>query len=440
MQQGERQVAPTLDGIRRDHVARFEWAAHIIGGRRRVLDIGCGIGYGSQILANAGNKVIGVDREVEAIDYAEKHYAHETARFHCRDVALPGSLEDLGGFDVAVAFEIVEHLEDPRPMLKAAREVASVLLVSVPNEAGFPWRGHKFHHRHYTKDELSALLLECGWEATGWHEQEGPESDVVTGAGGKSRTLVAQCVRVPVENRAAEEIVAKPAAPAHVAILGLGPSVRQFLEITKRVGGRSAYCDEVWTINAIGDVFACDRIFHMDDVRVQQIRAEAAPDSNIARMIEWMRHTSVPIMTSRAHPDYPSLVEFPLEEVVSEFKRAYFNSTAAYAVAYAIWIGVKKISIFGFDFTYPNAHHAEKGRACVEFWLGIAAAEGIELAIPHESSLMDACHPEDRFYGYDGVDVKIAADSSGRVRLNMTERDSLPTAEEIEARYDHAVD
>jgi hypothetical protein len=65
---------------------------------------------------------------------------------------------------------------------------------------------------------------------------------------------------------------------------------------------------------------------------------------------------------------------------------AYFNSTAAYAVAYAIHMGVKKISVFGMDFTYPNAHDAEKGRACVEFWLGIAprAASSSQCPKHHE--------------------------------------------------------
>ena len=72
----------------------------------------------------------------------------------------------------------------------------------------------------------------------------------------------------------------------HIAILGLGPSVRQYMELTKRAGGRSAFCTETWGINALGDVFACDRIFHMDDVRIQEIRAAAKPDSNIARMLD----------------------------------------------------------------------------------------------------------------------------------------------------------
>lgn len=229
----------------------------------------------------------------------------------------------------------------------------------------------------------------------------------------------------------------KPAAsvPDHVAILGLGPSVAQWLELTKRHGCR--YADEVWAINALGDIFKCDRIFHMDDVRIQEIRAEARPDSNIARMLKWLKSHPGPIYTSRKHPDYPGLVDFPLRDVVNTFGQAYFNSTAAYAVAYAVYLGVKQISIYGFDFTYPNAHHAEKGRACVEFWLGIAVSRGIKVRVPHESSLLDACEPDGRLYGYDTVSVDITRNDAGALEVNFSERDDIPTADEIEARYDH---
>lgn len=225
----------------------------------------------------------------------------------------------------------------------------------------------------------------------------------------------------------------------HIAILGLGPSVRQFLEITKRLGGRHKFCDEVWCINSLGDVFACDRVFHMDDVRIQQIRADAAPESNIAAMLQWLKSHPGPVVTSRTHPDYPGLVEFPLEQVLNRFPTAYFNSTAAYAVAYAIHTGARKITCFGMDFTYPDAHDAEKGRACVEFWLGIAAANGVELAVPKTTSLLDAMNPlADRFYGYDCVELGITKAADGAIKVAFTERETLPTAKAIEDRYDHS--
>lgn len=227
-------------------------------------------------------------------------------------------------------------------------------------------------------------------------------------------------------------------APTHVAILGLGPSLAQFMQIARGLGGRSAYCDEVWSINALGNVFHCDRIFHMDDVRIQEIRAAAAPDSNIANMLKWMKAHPGPIITSRLHPDYPGLVEFPLESVINDLGFAYFNNTAAYAVAYAIHLCVRKISLYGCDFTYPNAHDAEKGRACVEFWLGFAKARGIEIATAQTSSLIDACVPWDqKLYGYDTRDV-VVKKNGGMYDVEFVERETLPTAAEIEARYDHS--
>lgn len=224
----------------------------------------------------------------------------------------------------------------------------------------------------------------------------------------------------------------------HVAILGLGPSVNQYLELTKRFGGRRAYCDETWGINALGDVFACDRIFHMDDVRIQQVRAEAKPNSNIARMLDWLRTTSIPVVTSRGHPDYPALEEFPLADVLTQFPLGYFNNTAPYAVAYALHRGAKKISVFGCDYTYGNAEYAERGRACLEWWLGVAAEMGVEIAMPKTTSLMDAYHQQaHRFYGYDTMDLVFKREGE-RVVIEKTEREALPTAEEIEAAYDHS--
>lgn len=227
--------------------------------------------------------------------------------------------------------------------------------------------------------------------------------------------------------------------PEHVTILGLGPSLEQYVDITKRLGGKHVYCDEVWGINALGGVLLCDRIFHMDDVRVQEVRAEANPESNIAKMLQWLRVHPGPIITSREHPDYPGLVAFPLQEVLNSLGQAYFNSTAAYAVAYAIHIGVKRLSLFGCDFTYPNSHDAERGRGCLEYWLGIASARGIKLTIPKTSSLLDGIYPlQDRFYGYDTLAVTLRQQEDGKVEVDLQPIDTMPTAEEIEDRYDHS--
>ena len=225
----------------------------------------------------------------------------------------------------------------------------------------------------------------------------------------------------------------------HIAIVGLGPSSAQYLDLCKRLGGRRQFCDQTWVINALGDVLEHDRVYHMDDVRIQQIRAEAEPESNIAAMLRWLKYHPGPVVTSRFHPDYPGLIEFPLEDVVNAFPQGYFNSTAAYAVAHAIFEGATKISLWGCDYTYPDAHDAERGRACVEFWLGIAAEKGIQITMPKTTSLMDALYPlAERFYGYDCVTLDLSR-KDDRIEVRMTEIETLPSAQEIEERYDHTI-
>lgn len=434
MKQDERQVSPTLDGIRRDHVARYEFSARALPPGSRVVDYACGVGYGTRILADAGHDAIGFDCDSEALEYARAHYRkHDSPQgiFRRSNGNAPG---ELGDYDAAVCFETIEHIEDPRPLLKALRVSAPLLIASVPNESVFQFAQPdgstiKFHFRHYTKFEFKSLLSECGWCITEWHGQEGPESEVEPNMNG--RTLIAVAKR---------EAVPDEVAPGkHVAILGLGGSLDQYLEITKRLGGRSKFCDETWAINALGDVFACDLVFHMDDVRIQEIRAAANPSGNIAAMLPWIKASKVPVVTSRAHPDYPPLVEFPLEDVLNNLGHDYFNSTAAYAVAFAIHIGAAKISLFGVDYTLPNQHQAEKGRACVEYWLGKAQERGIKISLPKTSTLMDACHTRaERLYGYDTQDVKFDIQADGKVKLDFVPRETLPSAAELEARYDHS--
>lgn len=432
LENNERQVAPTIENIRRDHVQRYMFVTDRLPIGSKVIDFACGVGYGCSILAEAGMNASGFDNDFETIAYAIRHYKKgENINFKIGNGNAPGVL---GNYHAALCFETIEHLQDPKPLLLALREASPLLFCSVPNEEVMPYefapgQTYAFHYRHYNKYEFSALLHECGWCVTEWHGQEGPESDVEENCQG--RTLIAVCQR--------DELPLHEAESRHIAILGLGPSLDQYLEITKRLGGRSRFCDETWAINALGDVFACDLIFHMDDVRIQEIRAKAAPASNIAAMMDWLKTSKVPVVTSRAHPDYPALVEFPLEDILNHLGHDYFNSTAAYAVAFAIHTGATIISLFGMDYTYPKAHDAEKGRACVEFWLGQAHARGIKINLPKTTTLLDSMYPRaSRLYGYDLVDVDFNHQADGSIKLDFKNRATLPTAAEIEKNYDHS--
>jgi SAM-dependent methyltransferase len=421
---GERQVAATIDDIRNDHVSRYVWAEALMPQGAAVLDLGCGIGYGAHYMHKRGHDVMAVDNNEDALKYGRLNYAgpnYESTDLAAKKMPVTDATQ-------ATAFEILEHLKNPAEMLSRLPDTVERLFCSVPNEDYFPHKGpghekgYKYHERHYTEHEFTSLLWEAGWRVDTMRHQTGPETAVGNVPG---RTLVAQCVR---------KSAWKPRG-ARIAILALGPSLNGYTEIAKRCGGRYARFDEVWGINALGDVYACDRVFHMDDVRIQAARSEELPNSNIAVMHKWLKTHPGPIYTSHVEPGYPGLVQFPLEAVVHDLGVAYFNSTVAYAIAMAIHERASHISIYGADFTYPNAHHAEKGRACVEFWIAMARSRGIVTTFPRTSSLMDACLPHtEAFYGFcDGYDIEIKETNA----IELLPRDELPTAEEIEKRYDH---
>ncbi len=58
---GERQVSGNLEGIREDHKQRYLWALERLAGGARVLDAGCGVGYGSHLLSQKAGQVVSLD-------------------------------------------------------------------------------------------------------------------------------------------------------------------------------------------------------------------------------------------------------------------------------------------------------------------------------------------------------------------------------------------
>ena len=87
------------------HVARYEFAARHAHGR--VLDIACGVGYGTRLLADRGSEAVGVDLDREAIAYATKRYGCAGVTFVAGDAL---AFQDGAGFDTIVSLETIEHV------------------------------------------------------------------------------------------------------------------------------------------------------------------------------------------------------------------------------------------------------------------------------------------------------------------------------------------
>ena len=156
----------------------------------------------------------------------------------------------------------------------------------------------------------------------------------------------------------------------------------------------------------------------------------AGTQTGIAR--EFLEKNTKPIITCHLDKRISYLELFPLKEVATELGYCYFNNTVAYAMAYAIWSKVKKICLYGIDYTYKNVSMAEAGRACVEFWCAIAVSKGIKLEVASSSTLLDTNVPDnEKLYGYHRLeDPLIQTATNGS--LLITKQSEMDSPEPVE--------
>jgi SAM-dependent methyltransferase len=157
---GERVIPGQVnDDLWSEHVARYAFARRYAPGKR-VLDAGCGTGYGSAELAQSAAEVTGVDIAPDAIEYARANYPLPGLRFiesSCAAVPFPAD-----SFDLVIAFEVIEHLPDFRAFLDDSARVLTregLFLVSSPNkryyaETRAETGPNPFHEHEFEADEL----------------------------------------------------------------------------------------------------------------------------------------------------------------------------------------------------------------------------------------------------------------------------------------------
>jgi SAM-dependent methyltransferase len=182
---GERVIPGQVnDDLWAEHVARYAFASRFAAGRR-VLDAGCGTGYGVLNLARNAAWVAGADLAADAVDYAAIHSTGGNVYYlQASAAALPFRA---GSFDLITAFEVIEHLPGWRDLLHEARRVIApdgLFLVSTPNRLYYaesrrldgpnPYHVHEFEfaefqaalHEHFSN---VTILFQNRVEAFAFH-------------------------------------------------------------------------------------------------------------------------------------------------------------------------------------------------------------------------------------------------------------------------------
>jgi O-antigen biosynthesis protein len=142
-----------------EHLHRYAYVSRIVQGKR-VLDLACGEGYGSALLARSADSVVGIDIDRQAVHHARAKYAGSNVHF------VVGSITEIplsGRFDVIVCFEVLEHINEQDRLLSEVKRLLKpegLLVISTPNKSEYRKLApaNPFHLKELDFDEFRTLL------------------------------------------------------------------------------------------------------------------------------------------------------------------------------------------------------------------------------------------------------------------------------------------
>ncbi|MCS7313020.1 MAG: class I SAM-dependent methyltransferase [Acidobacteria bacterium] len=125
---------------------------------RRVLDAGCGEGYGTDYLAEVARWAVGVDLDVTCVQVARRRYTRPNLTFASMDLCRMGF--STGSMDLVVSFAVIEHIEDYEAYLRELARVTHpdgvVILEALNRQTPIsldPW-----HYKEFNASELRTAL------------------------------------------------------------------------------------------------------------------------------------------------------------------------------------------------------------------------------------------------------------------------------------------
>lgn len=180
---GEKPTTGLLDGFPYDFETLFRYAATPAEAvRGRVLEVGCGLGFGAWLLArlHPDSEFVVTDIDEAAIAAAREIWrGPANLRFEAGPAGGPGHAP--GSFDAILAYELVEHLEAPSTFFGQCRSLlrpGGNLVGSTPVSSLFAYRVNRtgradpalrgegiwpWHVQEFDEASLCALLGACGF-------------------------------------------------------------------------------------------------------------------------------------------------------------------------------------------------------------------------------------------------------------------------------------
>ena len=158
---GERFILTEQGRIRLEHYHRYTVILNALSGKT-VLDVACGEGYGSSIMADVADSVIGVDISEESVQHATSSYQKSNLSFQQGSASKLDFSDD--SFDIVVSFETIEHLIEQEEMISEIGRVLrpnGVFIVSSPNRPVFHEEygsENEFHVKELDFREFDELL------------------------------------------------------------------------------------------------------------------------------------------------------------------------------------------------------------------------------------------------------------------------------------------
>lgn len=145
----------------------YEAVSRCWGIGKAIVDVGCGIGIGTNILARDAVGALGIDREKESIEVAQQLYGSPRISFAQMDATADDFPRPMATADVVVCLEVIEHIEDYEALLRFLKKFyhpkrRTVFFISSPNRNNPELLGdhpkNPYHVREWTAGEFYAVL------------------------------------------------------------------------------------------------------------------------------------------------------------------------------------------------------------------------------------------------------------------------------------------